>query len=81
MTDYDRACKAAWPGRGVMPVHGSFALVLYTEFDQHIWDEDSKLLACGGWLPSDQELSEAVWSEPLDWSVDDTEFCAYELCL
>ncbi len=74
ITDYDRACKAAWPGRGVLPLHDSSALALYTEFDQHLWDDDRKLVACGGWLPSDEELSVAVWSDPFDWSITDSEF-------
>ncbi len=73
-TDYDRACSAAWPGRGVLLVGDASALSLYTEFDEHTWDEDRKLVACGSWLPTDTELSKAVWSDPLEWEVQDSEF-------
>jgi hypothetical protein len=73
-TDYDRACKAAWPGRGVLPVEDASALSLYTEFDEHTWHEAGRLVACGSWLPTEAELREAVWSDPLEWEVEDTEF-------
>lgn len=73
-TDYDRACSAAWPGRGVLPLGNASALALYTEFDEHTWDDERKLVACGSWLPSTNELSGAVWSAPLEWEIHDSEF-------
>jgi len=73
-TDYDRACAAAWPGRGVLPLAESTALVLYSEFDEHTWVQDRALVACGSWLPTDEELQCAVWSDPLTWEVSDTDF-------
>jgi hypothetical protein len=73
-TDYDRACIAAWPGRGVVPVGDSAALSLYTEFDEHTWDEERQLIACGSWLPTNAELSNAVWSDPLVWEIQDSDF-------
>jgi len=69
LTDYDRACASAWPGRGVLTLgHGS-ALVLYTEFDLHAWDDANHALACGGWLPTAAQLDGASWSDPLLWTV------------
>ena len=36
-TDYDRACAAAWPGRGELSLGQSSALVFYSEYDEHAW--------------------------------------------
>jgi hypothetical protein len=73
VTDYDRACAAAWPGRSVLQFHGAQILVLYTEFDAHTWDGDRRIVACGGWLPPDVELQRAVWSDPIEWRVEDAD--------
>jgi len=73
LTDYDRACASAWPGRGVLTLgHGS-ALVLYTEFDLHAWDDANHTLACGGWLPAAAQLDGAPWSDPFLWTVVDSD--------
>jgi Immunity protein 21 len=73
-TDYDHACAAAWPGRGLLSVRDSTALALYTEFDEHTWDDKRMLVACGSWLPTDAELTSATWSDPLKWEVKETDF-------
>ncbi len=74
VTDYDRACEAAWPGRGVLTVNDGSALVLYSEFDEHGWDNDRKLVVSGSWLPSNLELAKAVWSDPVNWATEDSEY-------
>jgi hypothetical protein len=74
VTDYDRACAAAWPGRGALRVGDSFALALYTEFDEHTWDAGRRMIAGGSWLPTDNELAGAAWSNPFSWRIADTEF-------
>ena len=74
LTDYDRACKSAWPGRGVLPIGNASALALYTEYDEHTWDAPHSLVACGSWLPTEAELTGALWEDPLSWQVQDTEF-------
>jgi hypothetical protein len=74
VTDYDRACVKAWPGRGVLPIGDASALVLYTEFDDHTWHAPQMLVACGGWLPTQAELQRASWQDPLRWQVRDAEF-------
>ena len=74
VTDYDRVCAAAWPGKGIIGFMGSSVLALYTEFDLHTWDDRRQLVASGGWLPSDDELSRAEWKKPIRWRADHTEF-------
>jgi hypothetical protein len=74
ITDYDRACAAAWPGRGILPVGDASALVLYTEYDEHTWDAAHGLVACGGWLPSEAQLAAARWEDALKWEVHDADF-------
>lgn len=74
LTDYDRACAAAWPGRGVLPVADSSALVLYSEYDEHTWLESLGLVACGGWVPTEVELTGAAWADPVSWEIQDSEF-------
>ena len=74
VTDYDRACASAWPGRGVLTIANATALVLYTEYDEHTWDAQNKLVACGSWLPTKAELASASWEDPLSWHVQDTDF-------
>ena len=73
-TDYDRACAAAWPGRSLLSVGDSSALALYTEFDEHTWDIERMLVACGGWLPTDAQLAGAIWSDGLKWEAKETDF-------
>jgi hypothetical protein len=73
-TDYDRACQAAWPGRGVLSIGDASALALYSEFDEHTWDSKRRVVACGSWLPSEDELSCAVWTDRLEWEIHDNEF-------
>ena len=42
-TDYDHACLAAWPGRGLIKVGKGLALVLYSEWDQIPWNPAAEL--------------------------------------
>jgi hypothetical protein len=74
VTDYDRACAAAWPGRSIIEFRGAQVLVLYTEYDQHTWDSTRLIVACGGWLPSDHELRGATWSDPIRWPAEHTDY-------
>jgi hypothetical protein len=74
VTDYDRACAAAWPGRSILEFMGHSVLVLYTEFDLHTWDDHRELVACGGWLPSDHELQRATWTDRIHWPALHTDF-------
>jgi hypothetical protein len=53
---------------------GAQVLVLYTEFDQHTWDSTRHILACGGWLPSDDELRQATWTNPIRWRAEHTDY-------
>jgi len=73
-TDYDRACVAAWPGRSVLQVGNGSALALYTEFDEHTWDREGLVLACGSWLPSRIEMANAAWRDPFTWEAKESEF-------
>jgi hypothetical protein len=73
-TDYDRACQAAWPGRGILLLGDASVLALYSEYDEHAWDAENMILACGSWLPTQEELASAVWSDPLKWDVKDSDF-------
>jgi hypothetical protein len=73
-TDYDRACAAAWPGRGVLAVGDGSALALYSESDQHGWAADESVVACGGWLPDPAQLRRAEWRDPLLWRTPDSDF-------
>jgi hypothetical protein len=73
-TDYDRACLAAWPGRGLIEVGKGLALVLYTEWDQVSWNPASKIVACGGWWPRLDQFESAHWIDPLRWSSDCTDY-------
>ena len=74
VTDYDRAGAAAWPGRSILEFHGSQVLVLYSEYDRHTWDAKREILACGGWLPTDEELRRAKWTDPIRWRAEETEY-------
>jgi hypothetical protein len=72
VTDYDRACAVAWPGRSVLDFMGSPILVLYTEFDLHTWDPEKRIVACGGWFPSEDELRRATWTDGVHWQTQET---------
>lgn len=74
VTDYDRACAAAWPGRSILEFKGVPILVLYSESDQHSWDDSRQILACGGWFPSEGELRRAVWTDPIRWRAKHTDY-------
>lgn len=74
VTDYDRACAAAWPGRSILELMGAQVLALYTEFDWHTWDSRRQIAACGGWLPTDDELRSATWSDAIQWRADHTDY-------
>jgi hypothetical protein len=50
----------------------SSVLVLYTEFDLHTWDPEKRIVACGGWLPSDGELRGATWTDRVRWQTQET---------
>jgi len=73
VTDYDRACAVAWPGRSLLQFMEAQALVLYTEFDAHTWDSARQIVACGGWLPSDEELRRASWTDPIAWRIEESD--------
>ena len=74
VTDYDRACAAAWPGRSVVELGGASVLALYTEFDLHTWDVRRQLVACGGWLPSDDDLRSGTWTDTVYWQTQHSDF-------
>lgn len=74
VTDYDRACAAAWPGRSVLDFRGVPILILYSEYDQHSWDASRQILACGGWFPSAEEVRHATWTDPIRWRAEHTDY-------
>ena len=74
VTDYDRACAAAWPGRSVLEFRGVPILILYTEYDDHSWDTSRQILACGGWFPSADEVRRATWTDPIRWRAEHTDY-------
>jgi hypothetical protein len=74
VTDYDRACVAAWPGRSILEFRGVPILILYTEYDQHGWDASRQILACGGWLPSEDDVRRATWTAPIRWHANHTDY-------
>lgn len=53
---------------------GASIVILYTEFDRHTWDGSRQILACGGWLPSDDELRRATWTDPIRWQAAHTDY-------
>ena len=67
VTDYDRACAAAWPGRAILEFRGVQILALYTESDRHSWDGDKRIVACSAEWPSDEALQQASWTDPIQW--------------
>lgn len=74
VTDYDRAGAVAWPGRSVLEFRGVPILVLYTEYDLHGWDADRRILACGGWFPSEDEVRRGTWTDPIRWHATHTDY-------
>ena len=74
VTDYDRACGVARPGRSILEFMGASVVVLYTEFDLHAWDAQRALVACGGWLPSDDQLRRATWTDRIHWQARHADF-------
>ena len=77
VTDYDRACAAAWPGKNTIDFKGSVALAFYTEFDDLNWDARRLLVALGGWLPSDEELQETLWTDAVIWEADHADYLLF----
>jgi hypothetical protein len=67
VTDYDRACKAAWPGVGLVPVGTLHGLALYSEDDTYAWLPEQGIVASGSWVPDEQTLSSADWGDPIVW--------------
>jgi len=63
-----RDCATAWPGRGSLALGDASALVLYTEYDEHTWDSERGIVACGSWLPTPQMLANASWTDPFHWT-------------
>jgi hypothetical protein len=74
VTDYDRACSAAWPGRSILDFNGVSILILYSEYDQHSWDASRQILACGGWFPSDDGVRHATWTDAIRWRAEHTDY-------
>jgi hypothetical protein len=69
-TDYDRACAAAWPGRGEVRLGQSTALAIYSEHDEHTWMPEERVIASGSWFPTKEELQRANWTDAFDWRAD-----------
>lgn len=74
VTDYDRACAAVWPGTSAINFMGTKPLVLHTEFDLHTWDGARQIVACGGCIPSDEELRQASWTKPIRWRAEHSDY-------
>lgn len=66
-TDYDRACICAYSKNGIIALGKCDVLVLYTDADCHMWLPELNIVMCGNWVPSRQQLSSAVWTNPLRW--------------
>jgi hypothetical protein len=73
-TDYDRACLAAWPGRGEVRLGDSSALVMYSEHDEHAWMAKDCVVASGSWFPTSEQLEQANWTDAFDWEADFDEY-------
>jgi hypothetical protein len=69
-TDYDRACAAAWPGRGEVRLGKSSALVIYSEYDEHAWMAQENVVASGSWFPTPEQLQQANWTDAFTWQTD-----------
>ena len=50
------------------------ALVLYSEYDEHTWDKEQGIIACGSWLPTPEQVASASWTDPLRWDSEYTEY-------
>jgi hypothetical protein len=74
VTDYDRACATARPDSIILEFRGAPILVFYTEHDRHAWDVGRQILACGGWLPSEDEVRRATWTDPIRWRAEHTDY-------
>ena len=73
-TDYDRACVAAWPGRGEVRLGDSSALVLYSGYDEHAWMANEGVIASGSWFPTPDQIRLANWTDAFDWKADFDEY-------
>jgi Immunity protein 21 len=73
VTDYDRACAVAWPGKSVLQFRDVQVLVLDTESDWHTWDGVRQIVACCRWLPSDDVLRQAIWTDRIEWHSNDSD--------
>jgi hypothetical protein len=73
-TDYDRACAAAWPGRGEIRLAQSSALAIYSEYDEHAWMAKESVVASGSWLPTPAQIRLAKWTDAFDWKADFEEY-------
>lgn len=73
VTDYDRACAVCWPGKGILELAGTPILVFYSEYDHHSWDS-SRLLYVSPIIPSDEDLRNAKWSDPIRWRAEHTDY-------
>jgi hypothetical protein len=76
-TDYDRACLASSAGAAILKLDGAEVLVLYSESDRHTWVSQHRMLACGGWIPSLQDLATADWRDGIVWTVTDGELLLF----
>jgi hypothetical protein len=74
ITDYDRACAVAWPGKSLLEFRGTPILILYSEYDRHTWDNSRQMLACGGCFPSDDELRSTTWTDQILWRAEHTDY-------
>lgn len=73
-TDYDRACSAAWPGRGELRLGQSSALVFYSEYDEHAWMAKENVVASGSWFPTTEQLRVANWTDSFVWHAEFEEY-------
>jgi hypothetical protein len=67
VTDYDRACLVALPGKAILEVEGLQVLSLHSGADLHSWGSRQRILACGSPWPSGDELRQALWTHPVRW--------------
>lgn len=67
-TDYDRACRAAWPGVASVSVGSACGLALYSEDDVYAWLPQYCVVASGGWVPDESSLQQAQWGDAVHWS-------------
>lgn len=74
VTDYDRACAAACPGKVILKFRDSAVLIFYSEFDWHSWDEVRWIAASGGWFPNDNDIERAKWTAAIRWRAEHTDY-------